>query len=239
MRLVALSVMAAVISVPAGAAASAAAPHRPANAAPAAVLALARAGLGRTFTARYHLSGQLAPFPGPSWTVTVAHRGAAPAHQNGLTSDGQWSFVLHAGGGLFVQWIENGNHHVTCWQRAGSAPRCGRGAIVRSNGIVEATIPYIPATVATALATLIDRRRGAATTSVRASRFGKLRCVDEQGSTICLTASGLPAWVRSSPAGPVGPFGNATIVLVSTSSRASATSFVPAGAPKGNDTPPV
>ena len=34
-------------------------------------------------------------------------------------------------------------------------------------------------------------------TSVRASRFGRLRCVDERDSTICLTPSGLPAWVRS------------------------------------------
>jgi len=111
---------------------------------------------------------------------------------------------------------------------------------VRSNGTLEAIIPYIlPATVATALATLIDAGRGLTMTSMRASRFGMLRCVDERGSTICLTASGLPAWVRSSPNGPVRPFGNAIIALVSMSNRASATSFLPTGTPKGNDTPPV
>ncbi len=182
---------------------------------------------------------RLAPFPGPPWTITVAHRGAIPTRQNWLTSGGQWSFALHAGGGLYVQWIENGNRHVTCWRRAGSALHCDGGATVRSNGTMEATIPYIPATVATALATLIDTGRGAAMTSVRASRFGRLRCVDERDSTICLTPSGLPAWVRSSTAVPVPPFGNATITLVSMSSRAPATSFVPAGKPKGNDTPPI
>ena len=159
MRSAVLSVVATAISVPTSAIAAAPPTHRPANAAPATLLALAWAGLGRTFTARYHLTGCLAPFPGPSWTVTVAHRGAAPARQDWLASGGQWSFVLHAGGGLYVQWIENGNHHVSCWQRARSVLHCGGGTTERSNGTLESTIPYIPATVATALSAEIDAGR--------------------------------------------------------------------------------
>ena len=128
------SVLAAVISVPAGALACAPPTHRPANAAPAIVVALARTGLGRTFTARDHLSGQRAPFPGPSWTVTVARRGAAPTRQNWLTSGGQWSFLLHAGGDhrSFVKTPQGGPHEtrppeVTILGRGARAPS-GRGS---------------------------------------------------------------------------------------------------------------
>lgn len=205
---------------------------------PAAILALVRAELGRRFTATYRLSGQLAPYPGHEWTVVVSHRGRPPRN-DWLTSGGEWSFALRTSTGLSVQWIEDGNHHVTCWRRGRDPLSCGASVTQPSNGTFEAVVAYVPVTIATSLAAATQAPGGRLDTSSRPSRFGILRCVEDRATSWCFTPAGLPAWVRSSAAVGVGSFGAATVVLLSEHDRASASTFVPAGRPKGGGMPPV
>jgi hypothetical protein len=154
---------------------------------PATVLALADQGLKGSYEATYALNGQLAVFPGPNWTVIVAHQGPTSAPDPPITEDGTWSFFLHAGDGYQLQWIERGQHFWDCWTMAGRPGwRCGRGTYEVSNGFSLATLPYIPESVIVSL----QLRHGAPTrgerlrTTRRAShRFGRLLCLTEVGKS--------------------------------------------------------
>ena len=114
---------------------------------PAAVVALAQRGLERDFEATYKVSGQLAIFPGPQWTVVVAHQGPAPVSDPLRASGAVWSFFLQAGEGYQLQWIEHGPRFDDCWAtRTQPGWHCGQGTYEASNGFSMATLPYVPAT---------------------------------------------------------------------------------------------
>ena len=124
-----------------------AAPATAAAPAPAAVVALAQRGLERDFEATYKVSGQLAIFPGPQWTVIVAHQSPAPVSGPLRASGAVWSFFLHAGEGYQLQWIEYGQHFEDCWTtRTHPGWHCSQGTYEPSNGFSMATLAYVPAT---------------------------------------------------------------------------------------------
>ena len=109
--------------------------------------ALAQRGLGRDFGATYKVSAKVAIFPGPRWTVVVAHQGPAPASGPFRASGAVWSFFLHAGEGYQLQWIEHGEHFEDCWTaRTHPGWHCSQGTYEPSNGFSMATLPYVPAT---------------------------------------------------------------------------------------------
>lgn len=220
----------------------AAASHRSGGAARAA-LRLLDSGLGGTYEATYRVSGAVYPFPGPSWTVVVDHRGPAQSTQ-WLTGGGDWAFRLKAGHGFQLRWIERGARHVDCWRRHASGSwHCAGGRTQLENGDLEATLPYVPGTVFDTVAPLV---RGAVAGSgsrvVRrgvASRFGTLTCITVTapgktgGSPMwCFTTAGLPARVRPGATGE-------SIALVSLRSGLGHGAFVPPGRPRGHALPPL
>lgn len=180
---------------------------------PAAVLALAGRGLSGDYEATYALSGQLAVFPGPNWTVVVAHEGPAPVARPSITDDGIWSFFLHAGDGYRLQWVEKGQRFQQCWTMAGRPGwHCGRGTYETSNGFSLATLPYIPESVVINLEAVLDGPSGREQLSayrLATRRYGPLACLSAVSRapaelaagttsrhpfvTTCLTTRGLVA----------------------------------------------
>jgi hypothetical protein len=195
--------------LPAGQSSTAAGPSSPAGA-----LALAERALSGTYEATYNVSGQLAVFPGPRWSIVVAHRGPAPP-TGSPGNDGNWSFFLHAGSGYQLQWVEDGEHFVDCWtMRARPGWHCGQGTYQTSIGFSLAVLPYIPLTVLSGLRTALGagpRPAQKVTVAGRKGgpRFGPLACVSIVAEaptvfpghisarrafvTTCLTTQGLPA----------------------------------------------
>ena len=213
---------------------------------PARVLALAERGLSGDFEATYKVSGQLAIFPGPEWTVDVAHEGQAPVSDPFITKGAVWSFFMHAVDGYQLQCIENGQHFEDCWTMP-TRPgwHCGQGTYQASNGFSMATLPYIPATVFTGLQQGVPAEPPASqhlTVSQRdTSAFGRLTCLtsvsaaaaDLPGrtttrhpfSTTCFTARGL---VASQHQWAEGTWDN--LVLVQARPQAQASNFRPVSA---------
>jgi hypothetical protein len=207
------------------------------------VVALAQRGLGRDFEATYKVSGQLAIFPGPQWTVVVAHQGPAPVSDPLRASSAAWSFFLHAGEGYQLQWIEHGPRFDDCWTtRTQPGWHCGQGTYEPSNGFSMATLPYVPATVLADVTQVVEGapRASQHVTVTRGDSpvFGRLTCLtsvsvataDLPGrattrhpfSSTCFTARGLVAGQRQ--------WGEGTwddLVLVGLAPRAQASDFRP------------
>jgi hypothetical protein len=181
---------------------------------PGAVLALAERGLGGDFEATYQVRGQLAIFPGPRWTIIVAHEGQAPASEPFRPDGAIWSFFMHAGKGYELQWIEDGQHFEDCWTtRTRPGWHFGQGTYEPSNGSSMATLPYVPATAFTDLAHAAQggpARRHLSVARRDNTVFGPLTCLTSVSTataalapgtsrtvhpfiTTCLTARGLVA----------------------------------------------
>ncbi len=170
---------------------------QPAGAAPspAAVLALAEGGLSGDYEATYLVTGQLAVFPGPRWSVLVAHEGPAPVSRPLVTDDATWSFFLHAGEGYQLQWVEKGEHFQDCWTMPEHPGwHCGRGTYDASNGFSLATLPYIPATVVIGLETAVHAGPGASprlsVTQRTRPLFGRLTCLSAVSAGTAVLARG-------------------------------------------------
>jgi hypothetical protein len=211
------------------------------------VLALAERGLGGDFEATYKVSGQLAVFPGPQWTVVVAHEGPAPVADPFRANGAAWSFFMHAGEGYQLQWIEHGQHFEDCWTMPSRRGwHCGQGTYEASNGFSMATLPYVPATVVTDLTQVVQGEPPASqhlTVARRASPvFGPLSCLTSVSTTTvgpasgktgtrhpfattCLTSRGL---VASQHQWGEGPWDN--LALVHMRLRVQASAFRPVSA---------
>jgi hypothetical protein len=204
------------------------------------VIALADRGLSADFEAIYKVSGQLAVFPGPRWTVVVAHKG--PGTDPFKVSGAVWSFFMHAGDGYQLQWIEHAQHFDDCWtMQARPGWHCGQGTYEASNGFSMATLPYVPSTAVTEL-TLAVQGEPPANQHVTVARrhsavFGPLACLTSVSTataafvpgstntrhpfvTTCLTARGL---VASQHQWGEGPWGD--LVLVRARRGAPASDF--------------
>jgi hypothetical protein len=228
----------AFVLTPAGAApATASAP------APPAVVALAQRGLGGDFEATYKVSGQLAIFPGPQWTVVVAHQGPAPVSGPLRASGAVWSFFLHAGQGYQLQWIEHGQHFEDCWTtRTQPGWHCSQGTYEPSNGFSMATLPYVPATALADVTQAVggEPPSGQHLTVTRGDSpvFGRLTCL----TSISVATADLPGRATTrhpfsstcfTARGPVASqhqWGEGTwddLVLVGLAPRAQASDFRP------------
>ena len=242
-----LAILSLVLPLGSTVAPSTASPHA-ALPSPAGVLALAQRGLGSEYQATFEATGQLAVFPGPRWTVLVAHRGGG-MRTSPTFGDGEWTFFLHAGGGYEVQWVEMGNKFADCWRTARS-PRwhCSEGTYQPSNGFAMATIPYVTADVWQSLSQAVSpvppARRAIRIFRRASSRFGALTCLtstlavtevvpgDKTAGhpfvTTCLTKGGLPASQDEWGEGTWDHLG-----LVQLLQRAPAADFKLVGAPRG------
>ncbi|MGA2806176.1 MAG: hypothetical protein ABSF89_17625 [Acidimicrobiales bacterium] len=217
---------------------------------PGGILRLANKGLSGDFEATYKLSGKLALFPGPIWTVVVAHKGPSVVKSVWMLGSGEWSFLLRAGNGYELQWIEHANRYEACWLQAGAEWRCGKGTVYASNGFALFTMPYVPATVDGDIrASAMDsypmghgEHQRLTVASKSSAKFGKLDCLttttwftskrtgtartDISAVTWCLTARGLSAseYQRGNP--PLAsPW--ADLTLVSTRPVAPQADFQP------------
>ena len=214
---------------------------------PAAVIALAERGLSGDFEATYKVSGQLAIFPGPEWTIIVAHEGPAPVSEPFRSDGAIWSFFMHAGEGYRLQWIEDGQHFEDCWTtRTRPGWHCGQGTYEPSNGFSMATLPYVPATAVADLTQAVKGEPPASQHLTVARRdspvFGPLTCLTSVSTataatapgststrhpfvTTCLTARGLVANQHQWAEGP-----RDDLMLVNLRSRAPASDFRPVSA---------
>jgi hypothetical protein len=220
------------------------------------VLALAQRGLGGDFEATFQARGQLPIFPGPRWTIVVAHKGPAPVSDPFRPDGAIWSFFIHAGKGYELQWIEHGQHFEDCWTMR-TRPRwhCSQGTYQTSNGFSMATLPYVPATAFTDLVQTVrvgPERRHLSVARRDSAVFGPLTCLTSVStataalapgssrtahpfSTTCLTARGL---VANQHEWGEGAWDN--LVLVHVRSRAQASDFRPVSAIGPSSTlPPV
>jgi hypothetical protein len=203
---------------------------------PGGILRLANKGLSGNFEATYRLSGKLALFPGPIWTVVVAHKEPWVVKSTWMLGSGEWSFLLRAGNGYQLQWIEHANRYEACWLQAGAEWRCGKGTVYASNGFALFTMPYVPATVdsdlgASAMGSYLGHGEHQRLTvaSKSSASFGKLECLTStawftskrkgaarngiSAVTWCLTSRGLPASEYQQGNPPTGsPWVNLTLV---------------------------
>jgi hypothetical protein len=207
------------------------------------VLAHAQRGLGGDFEATYQARGQLPIFPGPRWTIVVAHEGPAPTSDPFRADGSVWSFFMHAGEGYELQWIEDGQHFEDCWTtRTHPGWHCGQGTYEPSNGSSMATLPYVPATAITDLVHAVQgdpARRHLSVTRRDSAVFGPLTCLTSVSNataasapgssrsvrpfiTTCLTARGLVANQHG-----LGEGAWDDLVLVHVRSRAQASDFRP------------
>lgn len=184
----------------------------------AAFVRLANHGLEGDYEAAYRLTGELSPFPGPEWTVVVAHRGPSSS-TDWMLDGGTWSFFLHAGHGFALQWIEHGDRYEQCWRwHAKSAWTCGSGTTVAGDKgrFLFRTVPFVPGTVAhdVGCATLpgcdvvFMGPPRVALMAGRSAKFGKLTCMTDStrggppfSVTWCLTSRGLPATENTTGSG--------------------------------------
>jgi hypothetical protein len=204
---------------------------------PGGILRLANKGLSGNFEATYKLSGKLALFPGPIWTVVVAHKGPWAVKSVWMLGSGESSFLLRTGNGYELQWIEHANRYEACWLQAGAEWRCGKGTVYASNGFALFTMPYVPATVDGDIrASATDgypmghgEHQRLTVASKSSAKLGKLECLtsmtwltskradvartDISSVTWCLTARGLPAseYQRGNPQ-LASPWVNLTLV---------------------------
>ena len=204
---------------------------------PQGILRLANKGLNGNFEATYKLTGDLPVFPGPVWTVVVAYRGPWAETSVWLLGTGSWEFLLRAGGGYELQWIEHANHYEACWWQGGTKKwRCGKGTVHASNGFMMSTLPYVPATVEGDIRATVTggnpmgqgEHQRLTVASKPSARFGKLDCLtsttwftskrtgaaqtDVSSVTWCLTAQGLPATESQRGNQPASPWNNLTLV---------------------------
>jgi hypothetical protein len=168
-----------------------------------------------------------------------------------MLGSGEWSFLLRAGGGYELQWIEHANRYEACW-RQGTKEKwtCGKGIVYASNGFMLSTLPYVPvtveghirATVTGGYPTSREEHQRLTVASKLSARFGKLDCLtsttwftskrtgmartDTATVTWCLTAQGLAAseYQRGNP-----PFAPPwlNLTLVSTHRVAPKSDFQP------------
>ena len=180
-----------------------------------------------TFQATYAVRGDLVPYGGAQWIVTVAHAGRWP----GGGSVGQWSYVLRSSKAGTVQWIERGSRYIDCYRNDGGAIAqrltsgalsCGAGTNWSSIGFSYLGLPFVPTHFMTDLHTAVENQgwgwsRGSynavALFSQTSTAFGRERCLRstirrgrfgigfgsvESISTWCLNAHGLPVNFHSS-----------------------------------------
>ncbi len=182
---------------------------------PSTILRLAERGLGGNYEATYRITGKLGVFPGPQWTVVVAHRGRAPS-LNWLSKGDNWSFFLRAGRGFSLQWIEEGDRYDACWRRSAQRWVCGKGTYYPSNSCSLSIVPYVPGEVVgdirdTLSGSLLSpgEHQRLSTSTRPDARFGELSCLtastwfqsastggvvkDRSSATWCLTRQGLAA----------------------------------------------
>ena len=204
---------------------------------PQGILRLANKGLSGNFEATYTLSGNLGVFPGPVWTVVVAHRGLWEEKSVWLLGSGEWSFLLRAGGGYKLQWIEHANRYEACWQQGNTEKwTCGKGTVYASNGFILSTLPYVPRTVDGDVGGMVKHNYPMAqgehqritVASKPSARFGKLDCLTSttwftskrtgtartnvSSVTWCFTAQGLPATENQRGNQPASPWNSLTLV---------------------------
>ena len=183
---------------------------------PEEILRLDDQGLSGNFEATYKVTGDLPLFPGPVWTVVVAHRGPAPSN-DWMLDGGEWSFVLRAGHGYELQWIEQASHYQQCWRNGTNSWTCGKGTTYAANAFIMQTLPYVPGTVDGEIGATVQHRyplvqgehQRLTVASQQSVEFGTLRCLtgttwfspkrkgaapaDLSSTTWCLTVRGLPA----------------------------------------------
>lgn len=192
-----------------------------------AFLHLAARGSSGTFQATFDVRGDLVPYGGPHWIVTVTHQGRGP----GGGSVGRWSYLLSSSIAGTVQWVEKGSRYVDCYRHNRSAVgqlritdtwRCGTGTNWGSIGFSYLGLPFIPEQVARDIQAAIDNRGwdpsgrqydSVALFSRTSQAFGREACLrstvrlgrigvgfDGIGSisTWCLNARGLPVSFHSS-----------------------------------------
>ena len=203
---------------------------------PQGILRLANKGLSGSFEATYKLTGNLGVFPGRVWTVVVAHRGLWEEKSVWMLGSGEWSFLLRAGGGYKLQWIEHANRYQACWQQGNTKKwSCGKGTVYAVNGFILSNLPYVPATVDGDIGTTVTDTRPLSqgehqrltVASKPSARFGKLNCLtsttwflrksngaptDVSSVTWCLTAQGLPASEYQRGNQPASPWNSLTLV---------------------------
>jgi hypothetical protein len=211
-------------------------------------LRLAARGLGGNYEATYRITGQRGVFPGPEWTVVVAHRGGAPS-VGWLSKGDNWSFFLRAGHGFSLQWIEKGDRYDECWR--GSAQRwvCGKGTVWPSIGFALSTVPYVPGEVVDDIRGTLNgsllapgEHQRLSTSTRQDARFGELSCLtastwfgsasvsgvvkDRSSATWCLTRQGLAtSEIGRGVDDPIRTW--TALTLVSTKPYAPAVDFMP------------
>ncbi len=180
-------------------------------------LALARLGVvasHRTFEATYVVHGDLVPYGGRQWLVTIAR-------ERGST----WSYLLRSSTAGVVQWIEQGTTYVDCYRadmaatglrRVSGAWTCGTGQNAASIGFSYLALPFVPTQFMVDLRAAVDLqgwdgRQGTynsvtlfrrpspvygeeqcARSVVRRARRGEGIWNVEQTATWCLGPGGLP-----------------------------------------------
>ena len=204
---------------------------------PQGILRLSNKGLSGNFEATYKLTGDLGVFPGRVWTVVVAHRGPWEEKSVWLLGSGEWSFLLRAGGGYKLQWIEHANRYEACWQQGNTEKwTCGKGTVYASNGFILSTLPYVPRTVDGDVGAMVKHNYPMAqgehqritVASKLSARFGKLDCLTSttwftskrtgtartnvSSVTWCFTAQGLPATENQRGNQAASPWNSLTLV---------------------------
>lgn len=215
--------------------------HKPTASAPPlspqGILHLTQKGLGGDFEATYKVTGDLPVFPGPTWTVTVAHRGLWEEKSVWPLGSGEWAFLLRAGAGYRLQWIEHANRYEACWQQGNTEKwTCTKGVAYASNGFTLTTLPYIPMTTEGDIRATVTggypmgqgEHQRLGVVSKPSTRFGKLDCLtsttwftskrtggartDASSVTWCLTTQGLPATESQRGDQPASPWNSLTLV---------------------------
>lgn len=103
-------------------------------------------GVDGSYEATFLISGHLAPFPGSSWTVVVAHQNS-PVPQT--LFHGHWSFLIRTTSGFAMKWIETGSTHQECWSNSVYKTwRCGQGTTEAGNETFRILVPYVTMTIA-------------------------------------------------------------------------------------------
>jgi hypothetical protein len=184
-------------------------------------------GSSGTFQATYEVRGDLVPYWGPRWIVSVAHEGWGP----GGGSLGRWSYLLRSSVAGTVQWIERGNRYVDCYRHnraavgqlsVSSSWRCGAGTNWASIGFSYLGLPFVPEQVVRDLQAAIDNqgwdpsgrrfssvvlisrtspslgRESCLRSTVRVGRIGVALGGVQSISTWCHNARGLPVFFHSS-----------------------------------------
>ena len=116
---------------------------------------------------------------------------------------GEWTFLLRAGTGFQLRWREQGARYEDCWRRSRTTWHCGAGTTEVANGFVEATLPFVPGTIASAVRVAVAAGSHARLVVRQQSggRFGPLSCLTSSTreapagtsvATWCLNRHGIP-----------------------------------------------